>query len=397
VSEDLTSVRRWAVVMVLFVFTVGVRWATLPRLLPQSWTPESEVIITARVLEQPTLNDTKYIIRFGKAVAYFSAPKRVEIGDYVRVIGRPMVRVIGGKQVSLVLYDPTISVIEPEDGRAMSYVENLLVRLVRLRQALVLVLEKNLPEPHASLSAGILMGVKSSMPEGFFQALVKTGTLHVVAASGYNVAIVLRVVMGVLWSAVGRAWGLVWGVVAVVVYVVIAGGSASIVRAGIMGIVTYGAFYSGRVASAGRILWITVWGMLIYDPLYLVDVGFQLSVAATAAMIYLVPWLETRKIMGVRFRKDSKYQLERYLADTLYPTLAAGISTLPILLWWFGRVSWISTIANVAVLWVVPIIMFLSAIMVVAGFAVPLLGKLGAWVLYLPLEYFVRAVEVMGG
>lgn len=385
---------RKFIILVFVVFTVGLRWVFSTRLLPQTWTSDSEVRITARVVEEPSLNDRNYIIRVGRVIAVFSVYKGVEVGDYVELVGKAKVRVIGKKQVQVVLYDPSIYILSPDEEGDILLVDNVRVYLVKMRKKLVSHLQKNLPEPHASLSAGILLGVKSSVPEDFYQALVNTGTLHVIAASGYNVTIVLRVVMGLVLLWFSREVGLVLGFAAVVAYVVLAGGSPAVVRAGFMGIVAYSAYFWGRVVDAKRLLWVVSYLMVLIEPLMLIDVGFQLSVAATAGILYFEPYLRKRVESKYALLKTSK--LGEFLAEGLYPTLAASLFTLPIILWQFGRVSWISPFANVLVLWLVPIIMFLSALVVLVGIIWSFAGRVVSLLLYVPLELFIRIVEMLG-
>lgn len=379
----------------LFIFTIGIRWVLAPRLLPQTWTENQEVIITARVFEEPIPNDTNYIIRLGRVRVVSSSLVRVVPGEVVSIIGKAYPRVILGKIVQIVLYDPTISVVSNDELGRISVVGNLRVALIELRERMTNILSRSLPEPHSSLSAGILLGVRASMPDSFYQALVETGTLHVIAASGYNVSIVVRVVMGLALLWFSRGVAIVVGLVAVVMYVVIAGGSAAVVRAGVMGILAYSAYIWGRPVDAKRLLWLAVWGMLLIDPLLLVDAGFQLSVGATWGILYLEPRIR-QAIVGRSWGEiGKKLLLEGYIADTLYPTLAATLVTMPIILMWFGRVSYISPIVNIMVLWLVPIIMFVTFLLVIGGLLIPFLGSLLAIVAYVPLALFVGIVELM--
>lgn len=383
------------VFLFLFIFTIGMRWVMAPRLLPQTWTENQEVIITARVFEEPTPTGTNYIIRLGRVRAVFSSLVRVSPGDVVSVSGKVQERVILGKIVQITLYNPTIVVVESGEVGELSPVDKLRLGLISLRSQMTGILARSLPEPHSSLSAGILLGVRASMPDSFYQALVDTGTLHVIAASGYNVSIVVRVVMGLALLWFSRGVAIVVGLLAVVSYVILAGGSAAVVRAGVMGILAYSAYIWGRPVNAKRLLWLAVWGMLLIDPLLLVDVGFQLSVAATWGILYLEPRIRQAVVKWKLGRRNKKLLLEGYLADTLYPTLAATISTMPIILIWFGRVSYISPIVNILVLWLVPIIMFVTSLLVIGGLLVPWIGSVVAVLVYVPLAVFVGIVELM--
>ena len=224
----------------------------------------------------------------------------------------------------------------------------------------------------SSLAAGILLGVKGQMPYEFYQQLVSTGTLHIVAASGFNVMIVASVLMQVLSKLLAKGWAIAGGVVGIGVYVLLSGASASVVRAGIMGSLTLMAYYFGRPAEARRLLWVTAGVMLLFDPLYLMDIGFQLSFAATAGLLYLAPAMQ-------------KLPQIPLLKEYLYPTLAASAATIPIILYHFGRVSWISPLVNMLVLPLVPLIMLLSALTLLGGQVV-------AWLAYVPLSWIVQMI-----
>lgn len=310
----------------------------------------------------------------------------------MRITGKAEPKVIGKKQAKVVWYDPSIVVIKGESVSKISIADKLKIALVKMRVKMVRLLQKMLPEPHGGLAAGILLGVKSNMSEEFYQSLINTGTLHVVAASGYNVSIVLRVVMGLAVLYFSRRVGLMVGLVAVVAYVMVAGASAAVVRAGLMGVLAYSAFFWGRVANAKRLLFIAAYVMLLMDPLLIVDVGFQLSVAATAGILYIEPIIR-KKVEG-RWGRLRSSPLGKYLAENLYPTVAACIVTLPIILWWFGRVSWVSPLVNVLVLGLVPVVMLMSAVSVLFGMIHFRLGWMVAMLLYVPLEMFVVVVRL---
>jgi len=251
------------------------------------------------------------------------------------------------------------------------------------RERWVQVLEKSLPEPMSSLAAGILLGIKGQMPKDFYTALISTGTLHIVAASGYNVTIVASVIMSMLNGVVGRVFAVGFGVVGIFIYVLMAGAGASVVRAGIMGSLTLVAFYFGRPTEAKRLLYIAAGIMLLMDPAMIFDIGFQLSFMATFGLLYMEPI----------FKKMPK---QSFLAEYLYPTLAATIATLPITLYHFGRISYISPLVNMLVLPVVPVIMGLSALVIAVGMIVPGLGQIIAWVLYPVLWYMVEVIRWWG-
>ncbi len=319
-------------------------------------------------------------------------------GDLVAFAGNVELRVQLGKVTQIIMMDPTFEVLLTREERPLSLIENVLLALGAWRETWVRILSQWLPEPMSSLAAGILLGVKAKMPQDFYESLVATGTLHIVAASGYNVSIILAVILTMALRVMSRRLSIVVGILGVLAYVIIAGAGASIVRAGVMGSLTLVAYYFGRPTEARRLLWISAALMLLAQPLMLIDIGFQLSVAATAGLLYLEPFIRDRLeglVQSLPAQAGSA-TLKIYLADYLYPTLAATISTLPVILWHFGRVSWISPLVNLLVLPLVPVIMALSAGIIGVGMVVPVLGQILAWILYPALWWMVRVIELFG-
>lgn len=351
--------------------------------LPASWTPESSLRFTATILERPEYTDSKTIISQGMWVIKLKGYAEIIPGSRVAFVGRVTPKVLGGKVVQIVMKDPTFEVISHTRCVSSFHTGCVMILLGQLRENWVNILEKTLPSPMSSLAAGILLGVKGQMPYDFYQQLVATGTLHIVAASGFNVMIVASVIMAVCLKIFGRGVAIAGGIVGIGFYVLLAGASASVVRAGIMGGLTLVAYYFGRPAEARRLLWVTAAVMLLADPLMLVDVGFQLSVAATAGLLYIEPWI--RKLQS----SEPNSLVRGFLANYLYPTLAASIATLPIIWWHFGRVSWISPIVNILILPLIPLIMLLSALTLV-------FGQPGAWLLYPSLRWVVAVIRWFG-
>lgn len=350
-----------------------VRWWSYPSSLPKEWVPESKIRYTATIIDKPECTDSKTIVRHG--IWYIPIKGYMEIipGSRVSFEGLIEPQWVMGKVTQIKMIDPQVTILADGD---VGYVGKILIGLGRWREKWVVTLERTLPEPMASLSAGILLGVKGQMPKDFYDALVNTGTLHIVAASGYNVSIVAEVLMKVVGVVVSRGVAIWLGLIGIGIYIVISGASASVVRAGIMGSLTLIAYFFGRPGEARRLLWITAGLMLVYNPLYIVDIGFQLSFAATFGLLYFEPMM--KKLPTIWF-----------LSEYLYPTLAATVTTLPVIFYHFGRVSWISPLVNMLVLPVVPLLMGMSA-------GILLGGQVVAWLTYPILAYVVWVIRLFG-
>lgn len=380
-----------------FVIFIGVfllRWVSLDSPLPESWTAESKVRYTARILERPEYTDSKTIVRSGRWYIPIKGYAEIIPGSVVAFAGKVEPKVLGGKVVQIIMKDPTFEIIGRPQGSPLRVGQRITLLLGLWREKWVSILEKTLPAPMSSLAAGILLGVKGQMPYEFYQQLVNTGTLHIVAASGFNVMIVASVLMAMVSKLFRRSVAIGAGIGGIVLYVLLSGASASVVRAGIMGSLTLIAYYFGRPAEARRLLWVTAGAMLLFNPLYIVDVGFQLSVAATWGLLYIsfnnqAP-NSNNQTKSAEIQNNEYLNIARgFLANYLYPTLAATMATMPIILYHFGRISLISPLVNMLVLPVVPMVMLLSALTLVGG-------QFVVWVAYVPLWWMVAVIRWFG-
>ncbi|MEI8232823.1 MAG: ComEC/Rec2 family competence protein [bacterium] len=372
------------------------RWVNVASPLPREWQAESKIRYSVTILDRPEYRDAQTVVRSG--IWYISLRGYREIIPGSRVVFEGIVepKWILGKVTQIKMIDPEIEILCTHTrcvgALHTGYVGEVMIVLGQWRERWVKILQKNLPEPMASLAGGILLGIKGQMPQDFYQALVSTGTLHIVAASGYNVSIVATVLMNLIGVLVTKGVGIGIGIVGIILYVLISGGSASVVRAGIMGSLTLIAYYFGRPAEAKRLLFVTAGVMLMINPLMLIDIGFQLSFVATAGLLYIEPLINNHKFQIPCLRRQvqfSNLNIHKFLKDYLYPTLAATIATMPVILWHFGRVSLISPLVNILVLPTIPLIMGMTALTIVGGQVV-------AWVTYPLLAYVVWVIELFG-
>ena len=217
--------------------------------------------------------------------------------------------------------------------------------LFQIRLAAIKHIDRTFGEPHASLLAGLLLG-ENRFTDVWQERFLRTGTTHIVAASGYNVSVAVMLAMG-FFASLGlrrqKAFGFLLG--AVCAYVVLAGAQAAVVRAGVMGILVLLARFLGRSSPMFGVILLTPSVMLLVNPLLLFDVGFQLSMVSTVALIYIVPSLE---------RKFNWLPKTLEIRSSVTATLASTMAALPILLFTFRGFSFISVFANILVLPFVP-------------------------------------------
>jgi competence protein ComEC len=258
------------------------------------------------------------------------------------------------------------------------------------------VIAQILPEPQASLLTGILLGDDSGIPKSVQDAFRATGTSHIIAISGYNVTILIGLMnLGAL-RLLGRRRAFFVLVIGLLIYMLLVGASASVMRAVIMGIVFLLANRVGRQGLALNTLFLTAMLMTLYNPMWLWDVGFQLSFVATLGLIlYATPLQQTVEtwLAGVLPARRVKPVMD-VLSDALLVTLAAQITTIPLLAYSFKQFSFVSLLTNALVLPAQSGVMIAGGLALLAGLVWIPLGQVIGWVAWLFLAWTTGMVEL---
>ncbi len=259
--------------------------------------------------------------------------------------------------------------------------------LLWLKQHFEARLNRLFPEPHASLAAGLLTGSRRGIPEHLSESFMRSGLTHIVAISGFNITIVITIVLGALFWLPLR-WRLLPATLSIIAFTVFVGASASVVRAAIMGILGLFAITAGRRSDVRlAILW-TAFFMLLWNPKHLwYDGSFQLSFAAVIGLAELStlikPFLSRLpNVLGVR--------------EALEATMAAQLSAVPIGCLLFGNLSLISPFANILVAPAIPLAMLLAFLSAVASYAAFPVGQILAYAGWAVLQWIVLVAECCG-
>jgi competence protein ComEC len=217
----------------------------------------------------------------------------------------------------------------------------------RVRLALEEALEHALPEPEASLGAGIAVGRDDGLPRDLRDDYRDSGLAHLTAVSGGNVAILSAIVFWFCVPLLGRYRASIPATAILAAYVLAAGFELTIVRSSLMAGVYLLGVMVGRPQSGLPGLAAVVMLMTLLDPRIVTDVGFQLSAAATAGLIVLSPWVRAACDWLLR-RAALTVLAGGVVSEGLALTLSATVATLPIVAFTFERVSLIGFVANVA-------------------------------------------------
>lgn len=234
-----------------------------------------------------------------------------------------------------------------------------------LRSKLAKYIQNWLPGDVGGLAVGILLGGSGLLSRDLNNAFRTVGLSHIVAASGFNLIFVIGWINALGTRFFGKRTTMLFALVGTILYMFISGMSSSIIRAGIMTIISITALYFGRKSDPFWSLILAAVIMIIVDPFIISDIGFQLSMAATIGVL-----LSTSPL-GLIFMVQ--------------------VLTAPLILHHFGNLSIVAPIANLAVGWTIPLIMQLVALGLFIGpilfFAWPLLAFMIAivnWLAKLP-------------
>ena len=234
--------------------------------------------------------------------------------------------------------------------------------LERLRREAAAALRRAIPEPEAGLASGIVIGLRDQVDRDLAADFTTVGASHVVAISGWNIAIVAASVAA-LAGGMARRRRAVLTAVAIVAYVAFAGASASVVRAAAMAGVVLVARETGRAGRAAAALGWAALLLLLVDPHLIGDAGFQLSTLATAGILaWATPLTE-------RLTRAARGRLPGWLVECLAVSLAAQAATLPVVLLTFGRLAIVSPAVNLVIVPLVAPAMAACAVALGGGLA----------------------------
>jgi competence protein ComEC len=275
--------------------------------------------------------------------------------------------------------------IECEEKRGGFFLQNI---LVDFKQKLNNIIAKNLKEPQSSLMMGIIFGQDRLFSEKFDNNVRMAGVSHIVAASGYNITILILAGSKLLKFLPLKLrlfllLFLIWG------FCILSGLSPSIVRACIMTSIALVAMILGKKNTIHITLPLAAFLFVLIDPKIVFNVGFQLSVVATLGLVYLQPALSN--IWKKLFKKSSGF-----VEDTLLTTLSCTLTTLPITIYTFGTVSIWAVVANCLILPVIESTMFLGIFGLIFLKLFPLLSVLLFEASNVQLKYFELVVNLIG-
>ncbi|MCX6783704.1 MAG: ComEC/Rec2 family competence protein [candidate division WWE3 bacterium] len=367
-------------IVTLLALAIFVRYQTI-KLVPPTKDMSYEITVTLQQIPKVTGQYQRF--KLGQVTIIARYPPVYNYGDTLTVKGT--------LNTKLEMPFPKINRQSSIVNR-QSVITQLQAKLLTLRATLSHQLAKYLPSPEAELVGGALWGEKANLPADFNQAL-KDITIF-----------------------------------GIVIFVMLTGAESPAIRAGIMGGLVVIGRYFGREKDTIRLLIISALVMLLINPLYVEDVGFQLSFLATLGILLFStkktpntkklksveddPWVvptnlkETSQQTAVATEhppSSTRSIITKFISwlrntsiyEELRTTLAAQILVIPILATTFGRLSLISPIANLAVGWTIPYLMAGGALLTAVSPFSNFLGRVLGAILVVPASFYVSTVTML--
>ena len=252
-------------------------------------------------------------------------------------------------------------------------------------------IERALPEPEASLAAGMLLGRQRTMPAALEEDLRRTGTTHLLVVSGQNIALLLGTAVGLLSAVVARRQAALIALALLPGYVVLTGAEPPVVRAAIMAVGIAIAAISGRRTPGWIYLVYALALMLALRPLLIRDVAFQLSATATAGVLLIAPPLRDRILARLGVAPGG---LAAGFAEGAAVAVGASLAVLPVQAAAFGTLPVLQAPANVVVAPLYEATVLVAAVAALLGWLQPVAWLVEVAGVFAPAA-FVAAVEAM--
>ena len=295
----------------------------------------------------------------------------------------------------------------------LRWIEALRIRTERVIDVIYTQTETGTPSPepslHAQLLKGILLGKRSGVPTETLDLFRNSGTFHVLAVSGLHVGLVaMFCYFGFSRFRFPQKVVCLLTILAVLIYACLIGFRPSVFRASLMAILFLCAVLIDRDADLFNLLAFAALVLLLLNPQQLWDVGFQLSFAAVASIVYFVPKMEKplRRWWGdsedspsdssgsvlTRFRNATlKWLVLSYLV-----TFAAQIGTAPLIAYHFFRAYPLGIIVGPFAVGLVSLIVAVGMASVCVGFLWVPLAKLLGLLNHAIISIFLSLIGIFG-
>lgn len=240
-----------------------------------------------------------------------------------------------------------------ENPELLKYKTSIKGHILKIKQKIIKQMTAHHSKENCSLVAGITFGDKTLITPKSEELFLKTGTIHLLAASGLNISIILLPIL--LLSKKLKMHALLCAMISlplIICYIYMANCSPSIIRAGIMSFIAIIVLSIKKEYNLINSLFLTILIMSLQTPSIIYNIGFQLSSLAVTgiwiAVIFIMPKIKTKNIVI------------KYILNTVILSLCIEAITAPVIAYYFCQYTPWSALGNL-------ILVPLSTIMLYLG------------------------------
>lgn len=343
-------------------------------------------IFNQRIVVRPTNQKSNILVIVPRELNIFYGDKIVVRGilenpeNFITNTGKEFnyKRYLSNQDIYFIINKAEVEILSHNNG---SWIKS---KLFWLRGKFMENINRVIFSPEKDLANGLLLGTRGGFDTEMKNEFITTGTIHIVALSGYNISIVSENVMKFFGFFFSQTLSIILGIFVIILFIIMTGGAETSIRAGIMGMIMLFGRMTGRTYDAGRALIIAALVMISYDLRVVTDVSFQLSFLATVGVLFITP-----KIVGWFRLFPARFKIR----ENISMTMAATISVLPILLYSTGIFSFVSLPANILILPFIPMTMFFGLMTGVVGFLSSTLSLPFALIADFLLSYMLRVIH----
>lgn len=210
----------------------------------------------------------------------------------------------------------------------------------------ITLVKRSISKENLSVINALLLGQRQAISKDTYKSFTKSGAIHILAISGLHIGL-LMLLLGILFKPLsyfksGKILIPILIIVLLWIYAFITGMSASVMRAVTMFSLVTVAMYSNRVANTYNTLVISAFLLLLFNPFYVFDIGFQLSYSAVFGIVWIKPLFDNIW--------KPKYYISRKLWDVFTVTLSAQFGILPLSLFYFHQFPGLFFISNIVII-----------------------------------------------
>ena len=410
---------RWQVLALVALALGGYRYQFVPQTSDLAqYNSGGGATIEGVIVAEPDIRDNRIQIQVRAETIYLgrdplptdglvlvNAPRSAEVqyGDRVRVTGRlgtpaeydtfSYADFLARQGVFSVMRNAVVEVTGQGAGNPLTRL--LLAWKSDLQKRIGLAL----PDPEAALLTGILLGNERGIDPHLGEAFTRTGVAHIIAISGFNMALIAGIVMGTLERFISRKWIAIFlGVAVLALYTILVGANAAVVRAAIMSAMLVIGQGLKRQAYVPASLSFVALVMSLHQPTVLWDISFQLSFFAVLGLALFSTPLTGRfnRALHRLFPQGVARVVAAFLNEPLIVSIAALITTLPLTVLYFQRLSLVSLLVNILIVPAQAYVLYIGGLALLVSLIAAPVDQVLFWLDLLLLKWSIGVVRFFG-